>query len=542
MASMASMAVSLVARGIYHETSPAMQTRAQINPTLMMSWWATIFSLLIIIVRLCGRYIRVERFFAEDKVMMISVIPLVIRMVLVHFVLILGTNNTTTTGLTEQEISNRELGSKLVLAARIFYAIFIWTAKVTVCEFLKRVTGLSWRRSTTFFLRFISYFLFSTLIAVVIATLAECQPFHHYWQVIPDPGPTCRTGYVNLITMGTCDVITDLLLVAIPIPIILMAQMPLKRRLTLSTLFCLSLVLVGITSYRVPSVIERQGSQPYRSLLASLEILAATAVSNVVVIGSFVRDRGIKKLKYKRAQGSASVSESMDKSFTRRNTVMQHQWGSDSELATGLCIRLDPGMYTIPDPDETRLPRPAPTAPTAPPAHVPLAVARTGTLDPTWSFATTRHSDDDRISATESLERKVSPHEYLRTSQSPREISPSSQTRRVSLSDVGGLLTRALPESVSDHVRAQTCLSSPVEGVQRRLGGGSRAFLEDLGIFGPHAAANRPRPPHSGPAELPFPPAAFGNRLISISGSSDATLDADVELHDVGGLLARRDH
>jgi hypothetical protein len=123
MASMASMAVSLVARGIYHETSPAMQTRAQINPTLMMSWWATIFSLLIIIVRLCGRYIRVERFFAEDKVMMISVIPLIIRMVLVHFILILGTNNTTTTGLTEQEISNRELGSKLVLAARIFYAI-----------------------------------------------------------------------------------------------------------------------------------------------------------------------------------------------------------------------------------------------------------------------------------------------------------------------------------------------------------------------------------------------------------------------------------
>ncbi|KAJ6191123.1 hypothetical protein N7519_001144 [Penicillium mononematosum] len=521
MASVASMAVSLVARGIYHETSPAMQTRAQINPTLMMSWWATIFSLLIIIV------------------MMISVIPLVIRMVLVHFVLILGTNNTTTTGLTEQEISNRELGSKLVLAARIFYAIFIWTAKVTVCEFLKRVTGLSWRRSTTFFLRFISYFLFSTLVAVVIATLAECQPFHHYWQVIPDPGPTCRTGYVNLITMGTCDVITDLLLVAIPIPIILMAQMPLKRRLTLSTLFCLSLILVGITSYRVPSVIEHQGSQPYRSLLASLEILAATAVSNVLVIGSFVRDRGIKKLKYKRAQGSASVSESMDKSFIRRNTVMQHQWGSDSELATGLCIRLDPDVYTIPDPDETRLPRPAPTAP---PAHVPLAVARTGTLDPTWSFATTRHSDDDRISATESLERKVSPHEYLRTSQSPREISPSSQTRRVSLSDVGGLLTRALPESGSDHVRAQTCLSSPVEGVQRRLGGGSRAFLEDLGIFGTRAAANRPRPPHSGPADLPFPPAAFGNRLISVSGSSDATLDADVELHDVGGLLARRDH
>jgi hypothetical protein len=120
---MASVAMSLVARGIYPDSPPALQTRDQINPTLMMSWWATIFSLAIIIIRLCGRYIRVERFFPEDKVMMISVIPLLIRMILVHYVLVLGTNNTTTAGLTEQEILNRELGSKLVLAARIFYAI-----------------------------------------------------------------------------------------------------------------------------------------------------------------------------------------------------------------------------------------------------------------------------------------------------------------------------------------------------------------------------------------------------------------------------------
>ncbi|KAJ5162686.1 uncharacterized protein N7500_004516 [Penicillium coprophilum] len=538
MASMASVAMTLVTRDIYPDSPPAMQTRTDINPTLMMSWWATAFSLVIIIIRLFGRYVRVERFFTEDKVMMISIIPLLIRMVLVHFILILGTNNTITTGLTEKEISNRELGSKLVLAARIFYAIFIWTAKVTVCEFLKRVTGLTWRRSTTFFLRFMSAFLFSTLIAVLIATLSECQPFNHYWQVIPDPGPTCRTGYINLITMGSCDVITDLLLVAIPVPIILISQMPLKRKLALSILFCLSLILVAITSYRVPSVINHKGSQQYRSLLASFEILAATAVSNVLVIGSFVRDRGPKKLKYKRAQGSASVSESMDKSFVRRNTVMQNQWGSDSELATGLCIRLDPDIYTIPGTsDGSHPPRPAPVAP---PAHIPLAVARTGTLDPTWSFATTRRSEDDHASTTDSLEPKVSPREYLRTNQSAREISPTSETpRRVSFSDVGGLLTRDLPESGSGHTRAQTSLTSPVESGNRRRGGGSRAFLEDLGIV-PRTTFGI-RPPLSGPAELPFPTAAFRSRLASVSGSSDLTLNTDVQLHDVGGLLSRHD-
>lgn len=109
--------------GLSPQTPPAYESRDQINPTLLMSWWATAFSLAIIIVRLCGRYVRIERFFPEDKVMMISVIPLTIRMILVHYVLVLGTNNVQTAGLTTEQISQRATGSKLVLAARIFYAI-----------------------------------------------------------------------------------------------------------------------------------------------------------------------------------------------------------------------------------------------------------------------------------------------------------------------------------------------------------------------------------------------------------------------------------
>lgn len=109
--------------GLHPQVRPAYESRDEINPTLLMSWWATGFSLVIIIVRLLGRYIRIERFFPEDKVMMISVFPLTIRMVLVHYVLVLGTNNVQTVGLTAEQVSQRETGSKLVLAARIFYAI-----------------------------------------------------------------------------------------------------------------------------------------------------------------------------------------------------------------------------------------------------------------------------------------------------------------------------------------------------------------------------------------------------------------------------------
>lgn len=78
---------------------------------------------MIIVIRMFGRYLRTQRFFTEDKVMMIAVVPLITRMTLVHFVLVWGTNNVKADGLSETDIRDREIGSQLVLAARIFYAV-----------------------------------------------------------------------------------------------------------------------------------------------------------------------------------------------------------------------------------------------------------------------------------------------------------------------------------------------------------------------------------------------------------------------------------
>lgn len=399
---------------------------------------------------------------------------------------------------------------------------------------------MAWRRSVVIFLRFVHFFLASTLVAVVMATLAECQPFSHYWQVIPDPGPTCRAGYAQLITMGTCDVITDLLLVAFPVPIILMSHMPVKRKVSLVALFCLSLVLVAITCFRVPSVIDRRGSQPYRSLIASLEILAATAVSNVVVISSFVRDRGVKKLKYKRDQGSTSPSDSMDTCVMRRNTVMQHQWGSDCDIAADLGIRLDPKLCNPAFPNARMNMLPSVHMP-APP--IPVAVAHTGTVNPSWTFDRSRTSEDDHASTTNSLDIKVNPREYIQTNQSPRQnpstSPPSLSSRQASFFDVGGLLNQAHSTST---IHPNPVLSSPASGdleAQRPRGG--RAFLQTLGVL-------TPRSPVSAPVESHLPSTTAANDVAGAQSVSqtlppyqafpDSSLDVNVELQDVGGLLS----
>ena len=61
--------------------------------------------------------------FAEDRIMAFSIVPLLIRMALVHVVLLYGTNNVVAEGLTAGQIQRRSIGSRLVLASRIFYAM-----------------------------------------------------------------------------------------------------------------------------------------------------------------------------------------------------------------------------------------------------------------------------------------------------------------------------------------------------------------------------------------------------------------------------------
>lgn len=105
-------------------TPPPATTRIQDNPTLLFSWWCTGFAIAAILVRLSGRLVRNNRLFPEDRIMMASMIPLCARMGLVHVVLIWGTNNVEISGgFTEVQLRHREIGSKLVLPARIMYAL-----------------------------------------------------------------------------------------------------------------------------------------------------------------------------------------------------------------------------------------------------------------------------------------------------------------------------------------------------------------------------------------------------------------------------------
>lgn len=107
-----------------YSSAPEPLAWAQVKPTILVCWWATLFSTLIILLRVAGRMIRSERLFSEDRMAFFCLIPLYMRMGLVHVVLVYGTNNNdfSQTTLTDDEIRRRTIGSGLVLASRICYS------------------------------------------------------------------------------------------------------------------------------------------------------------------------------------------------------------------------------------------------------------------------------------------------------------------------------------------------------------------------------------------------------------------------------------
>jgi len=364
-------------------------------------------------------------------------------------------------------------------------------AKFTVSEFLKRLTERFWKKGYEWGLRGIRIFLALTFVMVLIATLAECRPdIRHYWQVVPDPGPQCRQGYAQLLTMGITDIITDVLLVAFPIPIIFRSAMPFKRKLSLTALFSMSIILIIVTGARMPLVIDRKGIQQFRTVFASSEIIAAAIVSNAIILGSFLRDRGIKKTKFK----APSTTDSMERRGSARRYTNQ-PCTSDEDLARSLGYRTKPELTE----KTSTLPRPAPVAN----LNLLSSNRQDGLFgNNNWQFPQQElgmfHSNSDKLSAADI-----------------RDPMPSPRAgRRVSWVDAGGLLDNAaVAPSPTDSVIAHDFAPQP-----RRNSRASNTLLPN----------GRAYPP----------PARRSSRLSQQSEDYEMSVRPSHQLQDPGGLLS----
>ncbi|UPK92897.1 hypothetical protein LCI18_003832 [Fusarium solani-melongenae] len=291
------------------------------DPTLLIHWLFSILALIVMGVRLLWRKIARQPFNTGDYLTMAACLCCMVRLALIHVVLTWGTNNVPaavrkTKIFTDDEIYRREIGSKFAIANRVFYNSFLWLQKLVLLDVYRRLL-LNLRYEKIIMISFLVVF-FVTYVAVQVTTFSECKPFHLYWQVVPDPG-SCAKAQLQLIVVGVLNIITDVFLLAVPIPLFFSLKTSWKRKLKLYVLFTLGIFIVAITVIRLPINATNKDSQVNRTTWASTELLTATIVVNAPTIYGLWNKKK-QSSAYSNSQGTGLPTHSSRKNGTGVHT------------------------------------------------------------------------------------------------------------------------------------------------------------------------------------------------------------------------------
>lgn len=85
-------------------------------------------------------------------------------------------------------------GSQIFLFGLSGYFIILWTLKFNMLCFYSRVVRGLW---TEKFVKPLMVLVALSAVAIIFTLALTCRPFHHLWQVWPDPG--CESIYIRMV-------------------------------------------------------------------------------------------------------------------------------------------------------------------------------------------------------------------------------------------------------------------------------------------------------------------------------------------------------
>ncbi|KAH6638366.1 hypothetical protein C7974DRAFT_159668 [Boeremia exigua] len=140
----------------------------------------------------------------------------------------------------QKDIEERIKGSKIVIVSEQCMLNVIWTLKACMLLMFARMTSgtthLKW-------IKFVAVYVIVGWIAVQIAFFTACIPFRGYWAV-PVSNPQCTTLEHFAIVQASFNLSSDVLIIALPIPMVVSLTLPNKQKLGLGVLFSMGTFVI----------------------------------------------------------------------------------------------------------------------------------------------------------------------------------------------------------------------------------------------------------------------------------------------------------
>ncbi|KAL6231519.1 hypothetical protein BDW75DRAFT_42515 [Aspergillus navahoensis] len=210
--------------------------------------WAWVALLLVVaILRYASRVLQtggLRNLQLEDVTMAITVIFYILLTVFLVEVDKRGTNGVPPSKwdtVDPATIPDRIVGSKMVVAVEQFWLIVVWGCKCCLLLLYSTMTTGLWQNRIV---RVIGLICALSFVLIEILFFAVwCRPFSAYWSY-PPKSQQCSVYTNHVIITLAFNVSTDIMIMAIPLPILIKAKLSLSKKLTLCAIFSLGAFVI----------------------------------------------------------------------------------------------------------------------------------------------------------------------------------------------------------------------------------------------------------------------------------------------------------
>ncbi|KAI3574070.1 hypothetical protein IWW34DRAFT_634317 [Fusarium oxysporum f. sp. albedinis] len=216
---------------------------------LVESWTWYAFASLVVVLRFVSRWIRLGgwRFFQLEDYMMTPAFVLYTNLIV--WVNIQEEHPRTnilpptgTAGMSNEEIQDRIYGSKITFIIEQSMVMLQFVCKLCMCfMYLKLTSGL---KRAVWVKILLGYFVLGWLTTEIFFFGIWCRPFLNYFRVFDGLNPQCTTAQNHLKMSFAFNISGDVLMLAVPVPLLLQSQLPWKRKLVVTGIFSLGIFVI----------------------------------------------------------------------------------------------------------------------------------------------------------------------------------------------------------------------------------------------------------------------------------------------------------
>ncbi|KAF8865719.1 hypothetical protein BDZ45DRAFT_372901 [Acephala macrosclerotiorum] len=242
----------------------------------------TAASYAIILTRTLLRRLKHESFLPDDYLMFFSTVFATLDTACYPISIYYGTILTVHDDpekLTLEQIQYVEYGSKWLLVGRVGYTTFMWLLKACILIYYARLTA---RTKYLLAVKLAAGLLAVTWIMNILADLVECRPIWLYWHVIKVE-PDCAKAVRSQLVLGVTNIFTNIIILAIPLPLIFRAKLPLKTKFEISSVFSLWIFVIAITVIKMAITLKHLNLRT-GMIWTQVECFSATVAANAPII------------------------------------------------------------------------------------------------------------------------------------------------------------------------------------------------------------------------------------------------------------------